>query len=305
MAATTRWIDNSCGEIDTVIEKLIDEVPSDDKVTNISWDNWRLHKVFDQLQKILLNGKEVRYNCIRYTYDQTTVGDVSIEDRVVQRSGFIIVYTSGNNVNYIIDQNSSALKILRRLLSYTGRSEIGKNTFELPGDFFIWLIYRVYNSNYNVEIAPEDKVLTLDTIRGFRGDTEDMQTKVSASGETVMNIISTLSFLLESNNLNQIQLDLSYTDHSNISLVLQKSTIKIAVDDYSGIFEREGSDEQKNAKLYLLVYLEIMPLLFQEYNTDVGNDIWNQTVYVEFLRDLGQTLTNKITSKIKNLNNES
>lgn len=56
---------------------------------------------------MVLNGKEVEYNYIKYSYDQITAGDV-YGDRVVKREGFIIVYTTGSGINYIIDQNSSA-----------------------------------------------------------------------------------------------------------------------------------------------------------------------------------------------------
>lgn len=143
--------------------------------------------------------------------------------------------------------------------------------------------------------------MKLDTIKGFKGDTDDMQNKVSASGETVMNIISTLSFLLESSNLNQVKLDLNYTGHANISLVLQKGTVNALLEDYSGCFEQEATREQRIAKLYLTVYLEILPLLFQEYNTDIGNDLWNKDVYIEFMKNVGITLTEKIKNKINSL----
>lgn len=303
MAATTRWRDTVSENINTAIDSLIDDVISDEKVTNITWDNWNLSKAFETNQTMLLNSKNVEYNYIKYSYDQTTAGDVYVEDRVVKREGFIITYTTGSGINYIIDQNSSAQKLLRRLLSYSKKNEIERNSFDFSNDFFIWLIYRVYNSNYNIEIAPDEKSLKLDAIKGFKGDTEDMQTKVSASGETVMNIISTLSFLLESNNLNQVKLDLNYTGHSNISLVLQKGTVNALLDDYSGSFEQEEVPEQKTAKLYLTVYLEILPLLFQEYNTDIGNELWNKDVYIEFMKNVGETLTEKIQNKISSLDN--
>ncbi len=301
MAATTRWRDTLSKDINVSIAGLIDDVVSDEKVTNITWDNWNLSKIFDANQMISLNGKNIEYNYIKFSYDQTTLGDVSVEDRVVNREGFIIVYTSASGINYIIDQNSSAQKLLRKLLSYNKKNEIERNSFDFSNDFLIWLIFRVYNSNYNIEISPDDKALKLDAIKGFKGDTEDMQTKVSASGETVMNIISTLSFLLESSNLNQVKLDLSYTGHANISLVLQKGTVNALLEDYSGSFEQEDVAEQRIVKLYLTVYLEILPLLFQEYNTDIGNDLWNKEVYIEFMKNVGETLTEKIKNKITSL----
>lgn len=298
MAATTRWRDTISENISIAIASLIDDVVADEKVTNIMWDNWNLQKVFAENKTIALNGKNVEFNYIKYSYDQTTVGDVYLEDRVVKREGFIIVYSSGAGINYIIDQNSSAMKLLRRLLSFNGKNELEKNSFDFSNDFFIWLIYRVYNSNYNIEIAPDEKALKLDAIKGFKGDTEDLQTKVSASGETVMNIISTLSFLLESSNLNQVKLDLNYTGHQNISLVLQKGTVNASLDDYVGNYEQEDTFELKIAKLYLTIYLEILPMLFQEYNTDIGNELWNKDVYITFMKSVGENLTEKIKNKI-------
>lgn len=304
MAATTRWRDTTTENIEDAVESLIDEVTSEERITNITWDNWNLQRAFDKNQHMQLNGRDVEYNYVSYSYDQTTVGDIYVEDRVVRREGFIIVYNGGSGINYIIDQNSSAMKLLRKLLSYTGRNEIEKNSFEFTTDFFIWLIYRVYNLNYNIEMVPEHKKMKLDSIKGFKGDTEDSQTTVSANGETVMNIISTLSFLLESRNLNQIKLDLNYTEHTNISLLLQKSTVNAYLNDYVGQFEKENTLEEKITKLYLLIYIEILPFLEQEYYTDIGNDLWNQEVYINFMRDVAKTLTDKVQSKISSLDDD-
>lgn len=304
MAATTRWRDAVSKDINQSIASLIDEVASDIKATNITRDNWNLQKKFDQNQKISLNGREVEYNYVKYSYDQTTAGDFSVEDRVVRREGFIIAYTAGADINYIIDQNSSAMTLLRKLLSYSGKNQLEPNAFGFTNDFFIWLIYRVYNANYNIEICPDDKVLKLDAIKGFKGDTEDLQSNVSASGETVMNIISTLSFLLESNNLHQVKLDLNYTGHPNISLTLRKGTVNALLDEYIGSFEREETQELKIAKLYLTIYLEMLPMLFQEYNSDIENELWNKEIYINFLKDVGETLTKKVESKISSLDKE-
>ena len=304
MAATTRWRDTVIQSVDEAVGSLIDDVLSDENVGNITWDNWNLQSAFSQSQHIQLNGRAVEYNYVKYSYEQTTIGDVYVEDRIVKREGFIIVYNNGSGINYIIDQNSSAMKLLRKLLSYTNRNEIEKNSFELTNDFFIWLIYRAYHANYNIEMVPENQELKIASIKGFKGDTDDLQTKVSASGETVMNIISTLSFLLESSNLNQVKLDLNFTEHPNISLLLQKGTVNAYFNDYVGTYESEEQLEQKISKLYLTIYLEILPMLVQEYNTDIGNDLWNREVYIDFMKNVAETLTQKIQTKIVSLNVE-
>lgn len=301
MASTTRWRDTVVENIDQAIQKLIDDVTEEEKVTNIIWENWSIQKCFTDNQTIKLNGKDIKFNYITYAYDQV---DTTNENKTARKDGFIIVYSTGYDVNYIIDQNSYAMKLLRKLLSYNGRNELERGNFDFSNDFFSWLIYRVYNKNCNIEVFLEkEKKLTVDTIKGIKGDTLDLQTQVTASGEAVMNIISTLAFLLESRNFNQIKLDLNYTDHSNVSLALQKGTVNVLMNEYSGIFE-DDTPEEKIAKAYLLIYLEILPILFQEYYTDIGNDVWNEEVYKQFLKSVGETIREKIDNRIASFDDQ-
>lgn len=117
-----------------------------------------------------------------------------------------------------------------------------------------------------------------------------------------MNIISTLSFILESSSLNQVKLDVSYTNHANVSLKIQKGTVNIYFEEYQGEFEIEP-EEKRIAQLYLMVYLEILPYLIQEYNSDVGNEAWNHEVKIEFMRSVAKNLTDRVQNRIVTLGN--
>lgn len=300
--ATTRWSDKETNSLDYAITLLMDAVMAEDKTASISWENWNFTKAFENNQEMQLNGRDIQYNMIKCTYDQISDGKRPLEDRTVHKSVFIIVYHNGISINYIIDQNSSAQKMLRKLLSYTGKNEIEKNVFYFSNDFFVWLINKVYTSDNIIESNNENlSDLRLEFIKGFRGDSEDSQTVVSATGESVMNLISTLSFLLESRRLNQIKLELSYAEHEKISLILKKETIAIDFKPYQGIFEQENSDSII-AKLYLLVYLEILPIIDQEYQSNVADDFWSQNTYIDFMKDVAANLTGKINTKIASLN---
>ena len=300
--STTRWSDTETSLLDSAIALLMDPVSIEDKAANISWENWNFTKVFTDNQSMQLNGRNIQYNMIKCTYDQISTGERPLEDRTVRKSVFIVAYHNGISINYIIDQNSSAQKMLRKLLSYTGKNEIEKNVFSFSNDFFVWLISKVYNSD-NVIESNNDNLsdLQLESIKGFRGDTEDSQTKVSATGESVMNIISTLSFLLESRRLNQIKLELSYADHENISLILKKDCVAIDFKPYQGVYDQDPPDSI-TAKLYLLVYLEILPIIEQEYQSNVADDVWSNIAYINFMNNVAQNLTEKITAKISTLN---
>ena len=300
--STTRWSDTETSLLDSAIALLMDPVSIEDKAANISWENWNFTKVFTDNQSMQLNGRNIQYNMIKCTYDQISTGERPLEDRTVRKSVFIIAYHNGISINYIIDQNSSAQKMLRKLLSYTGKNEIEKNVFSFSNDFFVWLISKVYNSD-NVIESNNDNLsdLQLESIKGFRGDTEDSQTKDSATGESVMNIISTLSFLLESRRLNKIKLELNYADHENISLILKKDCVAIDFKPYQGVYDQDPPDSI-TAKLYLLVYLEILPIIEQEYQSNVADDVWSNIAYINFMNNVAQNLTEKITAKISTLN---
>lgn len=302
MSATTIWKDKTTNDLEQTIKSLVDEVKPDEK-SSIVWGDWDIHKKFDKNKEIKLGGQTIKYNYISYSYSQYYSKELKDQSKIF-KSGFIIVYSNGEAIYYIVDQNSYAQKLLRKLLSYNGKSEIEKSTYSFGTDFFIWLIYRVYNSNYNIEISPDDKKLKLDAIKGFKGDTDDLQTKVTATGESVMNIISTLSFLLESNNLNQVKVDLNYSKHSNITLTLQKDTVCIDPNSYCGIFETDETSEETISKLYLMVYLEILAQLRQEYYNDIDNEDWNTNVHSNFLQQVGKKLSEKIDEKTQAIMNK-
>ena len=301
MSATTRWRDTQTSDFAEVIQKLERNAPDDERTTSTYWVNFHNRKCFAENKEILLNNETVIYNMIHYRYDQMSVQDTQAEDRPMTKVGNIIVYQYRGVINYIVDQNSRAKKLLRKLLSYTDKNEIDSNNFDLPEDFFVWIVNRVYNSETVIKsVSDNETVMTVEEIKGIRGDTEDHQTKVSASGESVMNVISTLSFLLESRKLNQVILRLSYTRHEDICVKLQKATIEFQR-PYNGEYENDSAEEMI-PKLYLLIYLEILPILEQEYRTNIEDDIWNSNAYVAFLNGLKDSIIEKIKSKIHEIN---
>ncbi|WP_295219869.1 hypothetical protein [Ruminococcus sp.] len=198
--ATTRWKDTKVDNIEKAIELIMDDIPDDDESLNISRKNWKMSKGFSDNLTVTLLGKKVDFNIINFSYDKIT--STGLVENIVPQAGFIIVYSIENQVNYIINKNSDAKLILRKMLSYTGKNEIENNSFGINSDFFLWLVNRIYYANNVIDVDGETPaVLKINAIKGFQGDTEDSQTRVSASGESVMNVISVLSFFLESRQL--------------------------------------------------------------------------------------------------------
>ena len=297
---TTRWSDEVNTDMSHIETILLSDHPDELSETSISYINWKIEKKFENNLKVTLNGKDVEFNYYNFSVDRVSSG---LPDDTVRRTGFIIPYSSAGKIRYIIDRNSDALTLLRKMLFYSKKGEIIRNNIPVSGDLFVWLINKVYKGENLLESENESlKNLSIDSIRGFKGNTEDSLTKVSTSGETVMNIISSLSFLIESQNLNQITLDVTYGKHSNIEVSLSKrATVATSIDRYLGELNQKESSETI-ATLILLLYSEILPIIIQNYQIEIEATQWGQGKCVEFLEEVANDLAEKVKLRIEDLN---
>ena len=192
--------------------------------------------MFDSDKTGTFYDRSITYNYYTFSVDQIPSGAETIDDGMYRKNGFVIVYLDSGKVRYIISRNTYAQTFLRKMLFYTGKGEIVTSALNFTGDIFVWLISKIYEKD-NIFSSENEALgdLTIDSIKGFKGDTEDFLARVSVSGESVMNIISTLSFLVESQNLNQITIALSYLKHSNIEISLNnRNTLGFNDEEYLG-----------------------------------------------------------------------
>lgn len=68
---------------------------------------------------------------------------------------------------------------------------------------FIWMIYRVLNSRD--ESLEDDSDLFIRQIIGFKGATTDNLAAVVGTGNRIMNLLSTLAFLFENEQVTMIK----------------------------------------------------------------------------------------------------
>ena len=148
MSITTRWKDNENFDIDNVISIITSPIEDDESTSIMRRIGWKVKKHFEQNQNIILFDSEFKFNFIKYSFEKVTDTDM------VPVSGFVVVYSKDNQIYYIIDRNSDAQTILRKLLKYTKKNEIEKLSFSFSKDFFFWLINRVYFSN-NISVTPD------------------------------------------------------------------------------------------------------------------------------------------------------
>ena len=298
---TTRWSDEERKNLDEAISKICSYKEDEDSETGDK--NFKFKKIFVENQRIFLNSREVIFNYIEFSYDSIVSGELPIVDRTTVKEGFIIIYLANNRIYYIINKYSGAESLLRKFSGYKGKkNKIVSSMLDFSSDFFIWLIEKIYNKDNVLENSKNDEII-IKSIKGFKGNTDDFLNKVAADGETIMNIISTLSFLLESKNLNQIRIDLEYATHNNIELTLNSkkiSTLSVEVKNYRGSLNSEISgDYLLKTKLILITYVELLPEIFQIYQEEKKQEFWTKEKYNTFINRVGDDLMSRIKEKMK------
>lgn len=320
MANTTRWkLDSEVIKFDEIIRKLMDlgTGNKEKKSRSSMYKNFKVDRLGDAGKSLTedFNDREIKYELIQMTFDKYT-------DNVIDRTEIkqnILIYEDDGKDYIIIDKNSGAKTFLRLLLDLEKNGAVLQTLNTITSDLIIWLIYKVYSEGFVYEI--NEKSLILDTIIGFKGDTDDNLSKVEAAGDSVMNILSTLSFLLEANSLNQIAVRLTYGEHKKVELVINvNDTLSIKTEQgYRGKFKKgeylDISHEQRYALIVLLMYIEILPLIKGWYNesiddkiegtelieTDLTKKVWGLEEHKRFLNEVATDLTTKINEKINSL----
>ncbi|MPM64667.1 hypothetical protein SDC9_111555 [bioreactor metagenome] len=261
------------------------------------------------------NGKKIGYKFFTIIFDRYLNG----ETEVTQIKQLIILYEDNKKLYLIIDKNTGAKTFLRLVLGFTENKKLEQVSNNVGSNFIIWLLYKVYNKEVVFEL--DNKKLILNTIIGFKGDTDDKLSTITASGDSLINILSTLSFLLESNLLNQISLRIEYADHKNVELKIDiNDTLGVSIEKYRGTFKKDKykgySQLQQETLIYLLIYIEVFPIIklwysesledkeeIEDTESDVGTKVkWNKLEHIKFLEQVARDLTDKVNDKVSILN---
>ncbi|MGO5292900.1 hypothetical protein ACTQ1N_12120 [Porcincola sp. LCP21S3_C12] len=302
LETTTRWLDKKITKLDEA-DKIIRSEHEDEMNPNgTSYLNWVITPSFEKSQSTSLVGNFTFYQVYKFSFYQVPQGS-TIDDSLTPYSGWVLAYELNQKVHYIINRNTYSKLILRKMLKYTGRNELIQETTRAYGDLFVWLISKVYTQNNTIEKIDDNLPdIIVDEIRGFKGRTEDSLNTVSAEGPSVMNILSTLSFLVESQNLRQVTFDLRYSDMTSIEVMLSTSnTVAVDLNQYMAMHTNINNEAQAIAIVFLTFYLEILPVIVQNYISELESGNWGKNGCVNFLQQVAHALSEKVKLRIGDL----
>lgn len=261
--STTRWKDTEVKNIQQAFDTLLND---DDQFFNtdtskIVYSDFHREKIFEEDKTINFSDTSYLYNVFYFRANTKEASDTNPISPVQEVKYFIVVYQQKDveyDVNYIIDSNSDSLTILRKLLRYTKKGVVVENKLYLNNDIFLWIIKKVFSEENSLGSIDIHGVI------GVRGETGDENTLL-AQGNTVLNLVSTLAFILETNLLKQLVLRVGNNEHEILELRLNdKGDVAISEQSYSGIFS-DYDKAEKRANIFMLSYLSLLPIIRQAY----------------------------------------
>ena len=295
----SKYTNNETENFESIIQILDSKI--DEKVRDIN--NEKLvtsFKKYSELNEIEIFDSKYTYKVYKYFHEFVNEGfedDSNRELRISTLDATIVAFSNGQANQFIINKSNSdtrGKKIIRDLMNYEGTGEIHNNEISLLSkkDFYLWLFYMVINN------VSTDEDVTIESIEAYRGNKYiDSLTNVSGSGTQVMNLLSTLTFLFEIEEINKVKLKLGYQSHVfSVEFIdsINSNNIRISTSDYEGDYD-ELEIGDFIASITMKVFLEVLPKLSSVYSQSE----WDKD---KFNREIGQEVINRINKELMNEN---
>lgn len=296
MPKLVRWKDNT----ERIFSDAISTILSKNglKVMGAQYYNISVIKHYESTQMCTYLSHDISFNSFNISYQKIGINEVNPEESVLECK--LIVYTVDNDSLYYLGESLIFQPVLRLLLNYTKQKEIEKDNYQVSSDMLMWIVSKAYSNENKISIEPFSD-LVLKKIVELKGKTDDEVNQIEAKGETVLKLLSTLSFILESSAYKSADIQLTYGPYNNLIIRLFCATrISFDTSRYSGKYEGMGEYEC-NDRLSILIYTELLPMLLKYYNQEVKSNAWTKDKKVEFLQKIAEDVKEKITQKINQI----
>lgn len=298
VSRTTRWKNEKENDYKKNIDSIMDyeNIKEQKEDKKSYYQNFKVNKLFENTKEIELANEDTKFDYFEVKYEKVREGTDPIEERTDKMRFELLVYNNKGTTKYIINRSSEAMYFIRKLLKYKGQKEISDLKVKVDNDFFLWLIYKIYKEDnvFKVTYGEDENDIVLTNIKFLKGTSID-NNNVTSQGNTVLNLISTLSFVLEKGKIKQLVLCVSYGEHENIEIRLETNGA-IGINDikeYDGVFEKDEIN-LRQSKVLLLIYNEILPMITDYYNTEIKDKKWNSKTKVDFLQEIKEEITDRI-----------
>ncbi|MCH5358522.1 hypothetical protein [Limosilactobacillus reuteri] len=302
MAQTTLWYVN-----DIKFDELSKRLENNRFFENSDYyPGFEIEKILNSqnsLESVGINS-DIKFNVYEYSYSFS--GQHSSSSRL---TGTLILFEFNNKLGFIVDKAgyNNALSFLRELYKSNKKKTIVPAKYDdsiMNGSLFLWMISKIYNndSTINYDIGEEKKTITLNSLDGVKGKSRTGLNNVSTQGSDVINMLTTLAFLLESERLTEVGLNISFDTHDSLQLEIKTHNRIISLDvkpeEYMGpLTNNELCQTNGKVNLVILrsiilltVHLSLIPMLYSLYKADIAGTNVKDDLVSEISADMANRL---------------
>lgn len=245
---------------------------------------------------IEIHNKKIEYITFIYSIKSNSINSNRIDHQ--------LIIFNGDKVGFIIEKGDArnAVSFLRSLLNIKEKKIINYDLDQSfkNGEIFFWIINKICSGDADFKFDSNDyknkNELYFNSINGIKGQVIVSLNRVSTQGSDVINTLTALAFLLESNSLTDLNLVLSYNEHTQLEIEfhVNQSNISIYVNEsaYCGTYKKEDNIKLRS-KLLLLSYLDLIPSLLDLYKNDIDNEN-NNSEKKKLIKNISDNITKKI-----------
>ena len=184
---------------------------------------------------------------------------------------------------------------LRKINNYSGQLEIIDEKFSIDSDLFFWVVNKVIDFP-GVQLGDAQNV-KIELVTGFKGETDDRLAEIAGSGDRILNLISTLTFLVENENLSRIEMLLCHQKETYGLKLGINSYLEINAEKYQGRYMKIP-DEEMIPHIVLNAFLVVIPDLLAIYDQEIEKGQWDNKIKREFLGNIGETIQKRLQEKL-------
>lgn len=249
-----------------------------------------------------------KYSVFKFKYERLINPNNPNQDRNIRirtLESYILIYEENEIIHFCINRTGkSALSILRKFNNIdSGEKEIiVAKDYNTSIDFINWLFY----GNNILNIPDEETKLIINKITGFKGNVtsqEAIASQISGKGNEVMNALSTLAFMFETEEITYVQLKINYMDDHDFEFGLfLNGTLEFDIDKYEGSLFF-GNDITKYAKVLILISTHVFPKIKVRHILASDSGFWDLNVKINKIQSIGDLIQTQVNDKIMALSN--
>lgn len=161
--------------------------------------------------------------------------------------------------------------------------------FTFEDDFLYWLVYRRMEHGgslgTNLDVAGISAYLGLSTQETH---------KMAGEGERIYELLGTMAFIFGNEPIDSLHVDVRTQQEFTSFRLFRSGALKIIETEYIGNYCGNHGGKSRQARICLLLYTNIIPAMYQAYESQRNNGEWSPQERLEFIKTTGTGIVKRV-----------